>query len=135
MTTEIESIGLLLRSKRQEKQLTLKACENATSIRQFFLSAIEEGKIRDYIEGIYVFGFIQQYAQFLEIDIESILKQFPKAFSIQCKPHDFFHDIGTLEIRGSIGGGIKWLPNFFLALIITAIIAVIYYFFRAFGVL
>lgn len=135
VATELEMIGQLLKSHREEKQLTLKACENATSIRLGFLQAIEEGKIRDYLEGIYVFGFVKQYAEFLGANIEIISKQFPQALSTQEKPHEFSYGIGTLEMRGSLGGGVKWLPNLFWALGVTGIIVVAYYFARAIGVL
>ncbi len=134
MATELDIIGQLLKSYRQQKQLTLKACENATSIRLGFLRAIEEGKICDYLEGIYVFGFVKQYAEFLGADIEISSKQFPQALSTQEKPHEFSYGLGTLEMRGSIGGGVKWLPNIFWALGVTGIIVVAYYFARVSGV-
>jgi len=135
MPTEMERIGALFRKKREEMKLNLKECENSTSIRAGFLQAIEEGKINDFISGVYAVGFIKQYAQFLGFELESLIKEFPKALIARNEGHEFSYGIGTLEMRGSLGGGIKWLPNLLWALGITSIIVLAYYFAKAIGVL
>ena len=135
MPNEMERIGALFRKKREEMKLDLKECENSTSIRAGFLRAIEEGKIKEFISGVYAIGFIKQYAQFLEIEVESLVKEFPNALLSRGAKHDFSYGIGTLEMRGSLGGGVKWLPNLLWALGITSIIVLAYYFAKAIGAL
>ena len=111
MSDELKRVGDLFKLKRKEMSLSLKEVENSTSIRSTYLEAIEEGQISEYISGVYALGFIKQYAQFLGFDIEGMIQQNPAAFRMPAEKHEFSYGIGTLEVRGSTGGGVKWLPN------------------------
>ena len=135
MSTEMERIGAMFRKKREEMHLNLKECENSTSIRVGFLQAIEEGKIGEFISGVYAIGFIKQYAQFLGIEVGELMKEYPQAFMNPGEKHDFSYGIGTLEMRGSLGGGVKWYPNLLWALGVVSIIVLAYYFAKAIGVI
>lgn len=111
MSEEIKQLGEMFRSKRQEMNLSLKEVENATSIRSGYLEAIEEGNVSQFISAIYAQGFMKQYGSFLGIDIDRIFRDHPDAFRFPEEKHDFAYGIGTLEMRGGVGGGAKWLPN------------------------
>lgn len=108
--SEPHSVGELFKQKRQEMNLSLKEIENATSIRVSHLQAIEDGEMNKLISPVYAQGFIKQYAAYLGIDPEKLLKDYPHQFN-KPEPQDFAYGIGTLEMRGSPGGGVKWLPN------------------------
>lgn len=127
MSEELKRVGALFKSKRKELSLTLKEIENSTSIRSSYLEAIEEGCIDQYISGVYALGFIKQYAQFLEIDIEGMIRDNPQVFRMPSEKHDFSYGIGTLEMRGSMGGGIKWLPNLLWASAAALVLVVAWY--------
>lgn len=111
MSEELKRVGDVLKVKRKEMNLSLKEVENSTSIRSNYLEAIEEGCINQYISGVYALGFIKQYALFLGIDIDHMIRENPAAFRMPVEKHEFSYGIGTLEVRGSMGGGVKWLPN------------------------
>lgn len=111
MSEELKALGLMLRDRRLELNLSLKEIENSTSIRSSYLEAIEDGKIQHFLSGIYAVGFVKQYASFLGVDVDSMIKSHPHAFKVPSEKHDFTYGIGTLEVRGSMGGGVKWLPN------------------------
>jgi cytoskeletal protein RodZ len=111
MSEELKQVGEIFKAKRMELNLTLKEIENSTSIRSAYLEAIEEGQINDYISGVYALGFMKQYAQFLSLDIETMIRDNPATFRMPAEKHEFNYGIGTLEARGSMGGGVKWLPN------------------------
>jgi cytoskeletal protein RodZ len=135
MSEEIKRIGTAFKSKRKELNLSLKEIENATSIRAGYLEAIEEGKINQFISSIYALGFMKQYAAFLGIDIESMIKENPHAFRMPAEKHDFSYGIGTLEMRGSMGGGVKWLPNLIWASVATVVIVIAWYFAKYLGLI
>ena len=122
MGNDVKAIGDLLKQRRKEMNLSLKEVENATSIRMSYLQAIEEGEMNKLISPIYAQGFVKQYAIFLGVDAEQIIKEHPEIFS-RSGPPEFSYGIGTLEVRGNPGAGIKWLPNILWVSILGLILA------------
>lgn len=135
MNTEMKKIGELFEAKRREKSLSLKDVENATSIRSSYLEAIEKGEVEKFLSTVYFLGFIRQYATYLEIDVETLMKQHPELFQRKEEKHDFAYGIGTLEMRGSMGGGVKWLPNLLYGGAFVVLLIAAYYFAKFVGVL
>lgn len=133
-TQDMKNVGDLLRNRRKEMNLSLKEAENATSIRIAYLQALEDGEMQKLISPIYAQGFFKQYASFLGIDGEQIVREHPGVFS-RPEVQEFAYGIGTLEGRGNPGAGVKWFPN---ALWITAFVLVLilaWYFARLLGVI
>lgn len=124
MNEDLKKLGAYLEQVRQGMDLTLKDVEGATSIRFCYLEAIEKGSAEEHLSQAYVHGFIRQYVQFLGLDLDDLMRDFPGAFRLCTEKHDFAYGIGTLEMRGSAHGGVKWVPNLVwgatLALIIIA---------------
>lgn len=119
------SVGELLKQRRQEMNLSLREIENGTSIRTSYLQAIEEGEVSKMISPIYAQGFIRQYAAFLGLDGDAMVRGHPEMFQRGKREAEFSYGIGTLEVRGNPGAGVKWLPNAvwiaaFTLLILTA---------------
>lgn len=135
MSEEMKRIGDMFKTKRKELNLTLKEVENATSIRSGYLEAIEEGRINQFISSIYALGFIKQYASFLGFDAERIIRENPTAFKMPGEKHEFSYGIGTLETRGNVGGGVKWLPNLIWGSIATVVIIIAWFFAKSLGIL
>lgn len=135
MSEELKLLGEVLRTRRKEMNLSLKEVENATSIRSGYLEAIEEGNIAQFLSGIYTQGFIKQYAIFLGMDVDRLVKENPGAFRTTGEKHDFAYGIGTLEVRGSMGGGVKWFPNLMWAGGAAIILVAAWYFAKFLGVL
>jgi cytoskeletal protein RodZ len=135
MTEEIKRFGELLKIKRHEKNLSLKEVENATSIRQSHLEQIEDGTVSEHLAGIYAQGFMKQYATFLGLDVEKLMKDNPGAFRLPGEKHEFSYGIGTLEKRGSQSGGVKWLPNILWAGLSAVVLVAAWYLAKAVGLL
>ncbi len=135
MTEELKRLGETLKIKRHEKNLSLKEVENATSIRQSHLEAIEEGTVTDHLASIYALGFTKQYANFLGLEIDQLMRDNPAAFRLPGEKHDFSYGIGTLEKRGSQSGGVKWFPNVLWAALSTIILIAAWYLAKAVGLL
>jgi cytoskeletal protein RodZ len=123
---DIKSLGTQFKQRRKEMNISLKEAENATSIRMTYLQSIEEGDMSKLISPVYAQGFIKQYAQFLGVDIEKILREQPNLFKTP-EPQEFSYGIGTLETRTNPGAGIKWLPNAFWLISLGLVMLVAWY--------
>lgn len=108
--TEMKTLGETFKIRRREMNITLKEAENATSVRASYLNAIEEGDVSKLISPVYAQGFVKQYANFLGLDSDKIAKEYPLIFS-RHESQEFSYGIGTLEVRGNPGAGVKWFPN------------------------
>ncbi len=135
MSEAMKKLGERFRSKREEMNLTLKEVENATSIRMTYLQAIEEGRIGHFLSSVYALGFIRQYANFLGFEQEKLTKEFPDALRLPTEKQDFAYGIGTLEMRSSPQGGVRWVPNLIWgsAFVLLAICA--WYFAKFMGII
>ena len=128
MGDEMNAMGEMFRARRKELNLSLKEVENATSIRTGYLQAIEEGQMDKLISPIYAQGFSKQYALFLGLDGERIVTEHADIFKQPIR-QDFAYGIGTLEMRGNPGAGVKWMPNaiwigaFFILLLVAYYVA------------
>lgn len=133
MAEGLKVIGDRFKAKREELNLSLKEVENATSIRTLYLQAIEEGRVHHFLSPVYSHGFIRQYANFLSLDIEKLLKENPDALKIPAEKQEFAYGIGTLESRGNPQGGIRWLPNLTWCAALAVIAIVAWYFGKLVG--
>lgn len=120
---QMQEVGHHLRQKRKEMALSLKEAENATSIRMVYLQALEEGEMGKLISPVYAQGFFKQYAIFLGLDGEQIIRQHPEVFN-RTENQEFAYGIGTLESRGNPGSGVKWFPN---ALWVSAFLLLLFF--------
>lgn len=134
MSEKIIKLGQLFKGKRKELNLSLKEVESSTSIRANYLQAIEEGTIKKYLSSVYSLGFMKQYANFLGFDQDKLTKDHPEIFDPKLQTHDFSYGIGTLEVRGSAGGGVKWLPNLLWATLSVGILILAYFLSKFWGI-
>ena len=134
MSDGLKKMGEKFRTKREEMNLSLKEVENATSIRMVYLQAIEEGRVDHFLSNVYALGFIRQYANFIGLENEKLAKEFPEVLRLPPEKQDFAYGIGTLEMRGSPHGGVRWLPNILRGSIAVVVAAGAYYFAKFVGV-
>ncbi len=120
----LKEIGDHFGKRRKELNLSLKEVENGTSIRMSYLQAIEEGQMDKLISPVYAQGFVKQYANFLGVDGESLVREHSDIFSKK-EAQEFAYGIGTLEMRGTPGSNVKWVPNtlMFVAFIVLFLAA------------
>ncbi len=131
---DLKGIGEMLKQRRKEMNLSLKEAENATSIRTTYLQSIEDGDMSKLISPIYAQGFLRQYASFLGLDGEGIIREHPELFN-RMENHEFSYGIGTLEMRGNPSSGIKWLPNLVWAGALGLVLLAAWGFARLLGVI
>ena len=135
MSEDLKRVGHLFKTKRTDMSLSLKEVENTTSIRANYLEAIEDGSIHQFVSGVYAIGFIKQYASFLDIDFDLIARESPLAFRVPQEKHEFDYGIGTLEMRGSLGGGVRWLPSLLWAVASSVVLVIAWYLAKYLGVI
>lgn len=130
---QMKDLGDMLHQRRKEMNYSLKEAENATSIRMSYLQALEDGEMQKLISPVYAQGFFKQYAAFLGVDGEHIIREFPELFN-RHENQEFAYGIGTLEVRGNPGAGIKWVPNAIWVFAFVFVLILAWYVARLFGI-
>ena len=69
-------VGDILREERERQRMTIPEIEEGTSIRASYIEAIESGEYDKMPGRVYAKGFVRNYANFLNLDSEEIVKQF-----------------------------------------------------------
>ena len=69
-------LGDMLRAERERQNLTIKDIEKGTSIRALYIECIENGDYSQLPGEVYTKGFIRNYANFLKMDADAIVKRF-----------------------------------------------------------
>ncbi len=134
MNEELKKLGEKFKTLRKEQSLSLKDVENATSIRMNHIEAIEEGNADKFLSAVYMSGFMRQYANFLGLNGDQLLTDHPQAFKSE-SPKSFDYGIGTLEMRGSMGGGVKWLGSLIWAGVSVLVLVLAFFFAKYLGIL
>lgn len=78
----MESIGLKLKNKRIEKNLTLNDVYEKTKIHPRVLAALEEDRAQEKLNDFYIKNFLRNYAGFLSLDAKAIVEDY---FSCQSR--------------------------------------------------
>lgn len=134
MTQTFQQIGESLQQRRKEMNLSIREIENATSIRAAHLQAIENGDGSKLISPIYAQGFVRQYATFLGLDGEALVRENAGVFA-DTGSQEFAYGIGTIEIRDNPGNNVKWIPNALWVLAFVALFVAAWYFAKLFEVI
>jgi transcriptional regulator with XRE-family HTH domain len=90
--TESNAVGDQLQLARSNADLTLKKVSKKTKINTKYLSALEKGDYHQLPSGLYERKYIKEYAIFLGLDADKILKEYEKEKKIlpdSKKPHFF----------------------------------------------
>ena len=69
-------IGDTLRKEREKQRMTIQDIEDGTSIRASYIEAIENGEYDKMPGRVYAKGFVKNYANFLNLNGDEIVKQF-----------------------------------------------------------
>jgi transcriptional regulator with XRE-family HTH domain len=90
-------LGELLKTAREEKQISLREVEKVTKIRTAYLLALEEEKFHLLPGRIYAIGFLKSYAKFLGLSPEEIIGiyklQFPEKSEEEPKKPPAFEEL------------------------------------------
>lgn len=95
---QLHSLGTMLRQARVQRGLSLESIEKRTLIRQTLLSALEQGKLTDLPEPIYVRALLRRYGNALGLDGESLASQFFTRPVVQ-PPRSSWKDSPAAQLR------------------------------------
>ena len=71
-----QSVGELLRTKREEFSVDLREASEYLRIRYAYLLAIEEGRVDDLPGATYAMGFVRAYADYLGLDGPAVVERY-----------------------------------------------------------
>ncbi|HAV43259.1 TPA: hypothetical protein DCX15_04515, partial [bacterium] len=75
----MDTLGALLRGRRETKKFTLEYVAEKTKISSKYLKALEEDDTSVFPGEVYQKGFLRIYAQFLGLDPEKLLLQYKES--------------------------------------------------------
>jgi cytoskeletal protein RodZ len=79
----LNSIGFALRQRRESLSLTLEEIERHTHIRKHYLQALEAGEFDLLPSSVQARGILNNYARFLDLDVDELLLQYADSLQIQ----------------------------------------------------
>lgn len=82
----MNTVGQILKKKREEKFYTLEEIEKHTKIRKELLEALEANEYSKLPPAIFVQGFIKNYGKFLNLDASKLLAVFRRDFASKKHP-------------------------------------------------
>ncbi|MCK4463116.1 MAG: DUF4115 domain-containing protein [Candidatus Omnitrophica bacterium] len=71
-------IGELLKNARTKKGLTIEKAYKKTRIHPGILRALEEGRVENLLNKIYIKGFLKKYSEFLGLDKDFIVREYAR---------------------------------------------------------
>jgi len=94
-------IGEILRKEREKQRMTIQDIEDGTSIRAAYIEAIESGDYDKMPGRVYAKGFVKNYANFLNLNAEEIVKQFMEEVSPPAPVVEQAQNVSTEEPKKS----------------------------------
>jgi cytoskeletal protein RodZ len=108
-----ETVGMLLRGKRESFRQDLDTVAGQLHIRLAYLKAIEDGRFKDLPGLTYASGFVRSYADYLGLDGEEMVRRFREEIAGMDRQVQLIFP--SLATEGKIPGGAVLLLSGFLA--------------------
>ena len=108
-----ETVGMLLREKRESFRQDLDTVAGQLHIRLAYLKAIEDGRFKDLPGLTYASGFVRSYADYLGLDGEEMVRRFREEIAGMDRHVQLIFP--SLATEGKIPGGAVLLLSAFLA--------------------
>jgi len=119
----MENIGENLKKARNKKKISVDKVYRDTKIHPKIILALEEGKIDDLPDPIYVKSFVRKYAKYLGLDPQPLLKKYSVATSDN-KPLNF-SSVESLRTKGNYIKKLVYFKNFIYFILSISIILII----------
>jgi cytoskeletal protein RodZ len=96
---KLAELGAYLRQFRYEQSITLEEVAAKTKIQARLLNAIEEGRVDQLPEPVYVQGFIRLYADALGLDGTQFANSFPTELSLSTAKRYSWRELPAAQLR------------------------------------
>jgi cytoskeleton protein RodZ len=113
------TLGSLLRTSREERNIDLDVVVKATRVRRHYLEALENEEWEKLPSQVFVKGFLRSYAEFLGLDTGTVLGYYQKAAPRERYQPHALQSIGTRSTM--------WRRTITISLLVLALIGVIIY--------
>lgn len=90
-------IGLVLRTAREDRRVSLSQAARELHIRARYLNALEEGRFSDIPGVAYTKGYLQSYAAYLRLDKDEILRRFDQMEGVLARKGFYFPEVFSKE--------------------------------------
>ena len=128
-----KKFGQTLKAEREKLSKSLKDIAQETSIKLAYLEAVEEGTLDTLIAATYARGFTKQYANFLGLNGEHLLREEKFSFLGADEKSHFAYGISAIEKRGAdMPSGRLWTYVLWAVLGLT-LFSAIWYAIKHFG--
>jgi len=91
------SPGSILRRCREFHDITLEEASETTKIGLSHLKALEDDRIGEFANQVYLKGFLRIYATYLGLNSEDIARMYSRLFGAQCDKTDAARGIPSLK--------------------------------------
>lgn len=110
------AIGETLRQRRESLSLTLEEIERHTHVRRHYLQALEAGEFDQLPSSVQARGMLNNYARFLDMDVDAVLLQFADGLQAQLierqpKPVETPQPVGKFPFKVNIPPSLRRLLN------------------------
>ena len=122
-------IGKELYNRRTMLSLTLEDCESQTLIRSIYLSSMEDGNFEQLPSLIQARGMLNNYASFLDLDVDSIMLKFATALQLISQKRNNRNEDNKKKPTKTAGRFKKFFtPDLFIGVfVIVGIVGIIIY--------
>jgi cytoskeleton protein RodZ len=100
-------IGEIIRQRREDLSLSLDEIENHTHINIHYLTALENGEFGLLPSSVQARGMLNNYALFLNLDVDEILLLFAEALQLQRKEREHFIEQDIRKTKKSTSDRVK----------------------------
>ncbi|MGM0507835.1 MAG: helix-turn-helix domain-containing protein [Fusobacteriota bacterium] len=87
--------GEILKKERKKQGLTIEDVAQETKIQKRYLRDIESGNLNDIPGGVYVKGFLKNYAEYLKMEKSEIMENYQEYLELKEKKESVVEEIGS----------------------------------------
>jgi cytoskeleton protein RodZ len=120
----MKDLGQFLKSKREEKKISLDEVAVATKISVKVLNALEHGDLEKLPAKPFIRGFVQSYARYLGLDVKEILVRFQESMG-STNPKTPFNIPQTDNIEKNLPGNGRQIITVISIVVVIIVIVVV----------
>ena len=112
------TVGSLIKSKRLSKNLSIEQISKELKIQKKILQNIENDKLEENINAVFVIGHLKSYSEYLELNTSEIIANFK--IQISFKKNDLVESIKRPSVNTNMFNFIKFVPTTLILIIFTS---------------
>ncbi|HOW28029.1 MAG TPA: helix-turn-helix domain-containing protein [Elusimicrobiota bacterium] len=123
MTDELRSVGQSLRSRREERRLSVDEMSRTTRIHSRYIQALEEERWGELPAKVYLYGFLQKYAVALGLDPQEVLQSYKQRHEVVSPVEPSAPSVPSKSSQSPRGTEASRLPDVTFLVVLTVLLA------------